>query len=51
MTTYIGIMDGDGDAWGVRIPDLPGCFGGGPNAGLSAKFVSKSETSNQSQMP
>ncbi len=29
MTNYIGILDGDGEAWGVRIPDLPGCHGGG----------------------
>lgn len=26
---YFGILDGSGDVWGVRIPDLPGCFGGG----------------------
>ena len=30
MTYYIGILDGEDDVWGVRIPDLPGCFGGGP---------------------
>jgi predicted RNase H-like HicB family nuclease len=32
MTDYIGILDGDGDVWGVRIPDLPGCHGGGATA-------------------
>ncbi len=32
MTDYIGILDGDGDVWGVRIPDLPGCHGGGTTA-------------------
>ena len=32
MTHYIGILDGAGDAWGVRIPDLPGCHGGGATA-------------------
>jgi predicted RNase H-like HicB family nuclease len=27
---YIGILDGSGDVWGVRIPDVAGCVGGGP---------------------
>lgn len=26
---YTGILDGSGDVWGVRVPDLPGVFGGG----------------------
>ncbi len=30
MTMYVGILDGKGDVWGVRIPDVPGCYGGGP---------------------
>ncbi len=29
MTHYVGILDGADGAWGVRIPDLPGCHGGG----------------------
>lgn len=29
MAHYVGILDGGGNAWGVRIPDLPGCYGGG----------------------
>lgn len=29
MTHYIGILDGNGDVWGVRIPDCPGAYGGG----------------------
>ena len=29
MANYIGILDGDKAVWGVRIPDLPGCHGGG----------------------
>lgn len=29
MTHYVGILDGERDVWGVRIPDLPGCHGGG----------------------
>jgi predicted RNase H-like HicB family nuclease len=29
MTHFVGILDGAGDAWGVRVPDLPGCHGGG----------------------
>jgi predicted RNase H-like HicB family nuclease len=30
MTQYVGILDGSGKAYGIRIPDLPGCYGGGP---------------------
>ncbi|TPM29412.1 hypothetical protein FJ967_28260 [Mesorhizobium sp. B2-3-4] len=29
MTYYVGILDGADNVWGVRIPDLPGCHGGG----------------------
>jgi predicted RNase H-like HicB family nuclease len=29
MAYYVAILDGAGDVWGVRIPDLPGCYGGG----------------------
>lgn len=29
MVHYVGILDRSGSAWGVRIPDLPGCHGGG----------------------
>jgi predicted RNase H-like HicB family nuclease len=32
MSHYVGILDGAGDTWGVRIPDLPGCHGGGETA-------------------
>ncbi len=32
MPHYVGILDGSGDSWGVRIPDLPGCHGGGDTA-------------------
>ena len=32
MAQYVGILDGAGDVWGVRIPDFPGCNGGGPTA-------------------
>jgi predicted RNase H-like HicB family nuclease len=27
--SYIGILDGSGNVWGVRIPDIDGCVGGG----------------------
>ena len=30
MSRYLSLVDGKGDVWGVRIPDFPGCFGGGP---------------------
>src|SRR5271166_6419306 len=29
MTYYVGVLDGGGEVWGVRIPDIPGCVGGG----------------------
>ena len=29
MSYYVGILDGSGSAWGVRVPDLPGVHGGG----------------------
>src|SRR6185312_661612 len=32
MPYYVGILDGASDIWGVRIPDLPGCHGGGGTA-------------------
>jgi predicted RNase H-like HicB family nuclease len=33
VTYYVGILDaGGGGAWGVRIPDVPGCHGGGASA-------------------
>ncbi len=30
MTQYVGILDGGGKTYGVRIPDLADCYGGGP---------------------
>ena len=32
MVHYVGILDDAGGNWGVRIPDLPGCHGGGDSA-------------------
>ncbi len=29
MSYYVGILDGKGAVWGVRIPDFPGVHGGG----------------------
>lgn len=29
MAFFVGILDGSGDVWGVRVPDVPGCNGGG----------------------
>ncbi|MER9626937.1 type II toxin-antitoxin system HicB family antitoxin [Mesorhizobium sp. M0296] len=29
MICYFGILDSVNDVWGVRVPDLPGCHGGG----------------------
>lgn len=37
MANYVGILDGADSVWGVRIPDVPGCHGGGatPEAALA----------------
>jgi predicted RNase H-like HicB family nuclease len=37
MTHFVGVLDGSGDVWGVRIPDVSGCVGGGatPEAAIS----------------
>jgi predicted RNase H-like HicB family nuclease len=32
VTDYVGIIDESGGTWGVRIPDLPGCYGAGASA-------------------
>jgi predicted RNase H-like HicB family nuclease len=32
MVYYVGILEGEGDVWSIRIPDLPGCHGGGATA-------------------
>jgi predicted RNase H-like HicB family nuclease len=32
MRNYVGILDGSNDVWGIRFPDLPGCYGGGGSA-------------------
>ncbi|MGO9171049.1 MAG: type II toxin-antitoxin system HicB family antitoxin [Rhodomicrobium sp.] len=29
MVHYVGVLDGSGEVWGVRFPDVPGCVGGG----------------------
>ncbi len=37
MTYYVGVLDGGGEVWGVRIRDIPGCVGGGatPEAAIA----------------
>ncbi len=32
MLYFVGILDGSGDVWGVRIPDVAGCVGAGATA-------------------
>jgi predicted RNase H-like HicB family nuclease len=34
---YVGILEGDGNVWSIRIPDIPGCHGGGatPEAAIA----------------
>jgi predicted RNase H-like HicB family nuclease len=37
VSYYVGILDGAKKVWGVRIPDVPGCYGGGatPEAAIA----------------
>lgn len=37
MVYYVGVLDGADEVWGVRIPDIPGCVGGGstPEAAIA----------------
>ena len=37
MNKYVGVLDGGEKVFGVRIPDLPGCYGGGgsPEAAIA----------------
>jgi predicted RNase H-like HicB family nuclease len=59
MTQYVGILDGGGKAYGVRIPDLPGCYGGGAtpeaaiaDAMLTARdWISHRETKSEAAPP
>ncbi len=44
MTFYIGILDGSGDVWGVRIPDCPGAYGAGESAELAVASAIKGLT-------
>jgi predicted RNase H-like HicB family nuclease len=59
MTHYVGILDGSGKAYGVRLPDLPGCYGAGPTPeaaiadAMSAarEWLSHRETKNEAAPP
>lgn len=48
MAQYVGILDGAGDVWGIRIPDFPGCHGGGatPEAALADAIGALRETAS-----
>ena len=37
MTQFVGILEGKARTWSIRIPDVPGCHGGGksPEAALT----------------
>jgi predicted RNase H-like HicB family nuclease len=38
---YIGILDGGSKVWGVRIPDIDGCVGGGASPEAAIADVTK----------
>jgi predicted RNase H-like HicB family nuclease len=42
VTHFVGVLDGSGDVWGVRIPDIDGCVGAGatPEAAIADVTVS-----------
>jgi predicted RNase H-like HicB family nuclease len=35
LTQYVGILEGRGKVWSIRIPDVPGCHGGGKTPDLA----------------
>ncbi len=45
MTNYVGVLDGSGDIWGVRLPDIAGCVGGGetPEAAIADAAIALRE--------
>ena len=45
MVQYVGILDGAKRTWGIRVPDLPGCHGGGatPEAAIADAISALSE--------
>jgi predicted RNase H-like HicB family nuclease len=38
---YIGILDGGGKIWGVRLPDIDGCVGGGATPETAIADITK----------
>jgi predicted RNase H-like HicB family nuclease len=32
MSDYVGVIDESRGIWGIRVPDLPGCYGAGDSA-------------------
>src|ERR1700730_1969231 len=51
MAQYVGILDGSKDVWGVRIPDVPGCHGGGatPEAAIADAISALREFASHQQ--
>ena len=45
LSYFVGVLDGSRDVWGVRIPDVPGCHGGGasPEAAIADAISGLSE--------
>jgi len=41
MTKYASIVDGKNGAWGVVIPDFPGCHGGGATIELAVQDATR----------
>ena len=47
MPHYIGILEGRGSTWSIRVPDLVGCHGGGdtPDAAIADTISAMTEWS------
>ena len=58
MVHYVGILDGSGEVWGLRFPDVPGCVGGGASpeeaiadATMALRDVMAYKRSRQFELP
>ncbi len=51
MTRYVGILDGEGDVWGVTLPDIDGCVGAGatPEEAIESATIALREVAAHSR--